>query len=98
MNFTIDPVALHNAAGKFTQYAEDYSAICSRLLNAAQTMGDAWNSEDNLAFVDQINGLCSSLKAMADRLEQSARIMNQQATNYETVRDSNIASVKKLAN
>lgn len=98
MNFTVDPPELHAAAQKFTQLSEDYSSVYNRLLNAAQTMGNAWNAADNLAFVDQINGFCEELKAMASHLQQASQALDQQAKNYETVRDNNVTSVKQLAN
>lgn len=98
MNFTVDPPVLHAAAQKFNQLSQEYTTVYSRLLNAAQTMGDAWNAADNLAFVGQINGFCEELKAMAAHLDQASQTLNQQATNYETVRDNNQAAVKQLAN
>lgn len=98
MNFTVDPPALHTAAQKFSQLSQDYTTVYNRLLNAARTMGDAWNAADNLAFVEQINGFCAELKTMADHLEQGAQALNQQATNYETARDNNQSAVKQLAN
>lgn len=98
MNFTVDPTALHSAAQKFIQLSQEYTTVYTRLMNAAQTMGDAWNSADNLAFVEQINGFVADLKAMAAHLDQAAQALNQQATNYETVRDNNIAAVKQLMN
>ncbi len=98
MTFTVDPPALHSAAQKFSQLSQDYTSVYNRLLNSAQTMGDAWNSADNQAFVEQINGFCEELKAMATHLEQAAQALNQQATNYETTRDNNVTAVRQLSN
>ena len=97
MTFTVDPPALHSAAQKFSQLSQEYTSVYHRLLNSAQTMGDAWNSADNQAFVDQINGFCEELKAMATHLEQAAQALNQQATNYETTRDNNVTAVRQLS-
>lgn len=98
MIFTVDPPALHAAAQKFTQFSQEYTTVYTRLMNAAQTMGDAWNSADNQAFVEQITGFCEELKSMASHLDQAAQALNQQATNYETTRDNNIAAAKQMAN
>ena len=98
MKFNIDPSALHEAANKFNGYAAEYETVSSRLMNAARTMGSAWDAADNQAFVQQIEGLCEDLKGMASHLKQGAAAMNQQATNYETVRDNNVSAVKKLSN
>ena len=98
MKFSVDPVALHTAAQKFTQLSQEYTTVYTRLMNAAQTMGDAWNSADNLAFVEQISGFCQELQAMVSHMEQASTALNQQATNYETTSENNCAAVKQLAN
>lgn len=98
MIFTVDPAALHAAATKFTQLSQDYTTVYNRLLNSARNMGDAWSSADNQAFVEQINGLCEELKAMATHLETASKTLDQQATNYEQTRDNNSRQVKQLKN
>lgn len=98
MKLVVDPPELHKAASTFSQMASDYTSIYNRLINTASTMGEAWKAADNLAYVDQINGFCDDLKAMAQHLEQAAKAMEQQAQNYESTRDNNITGVKQLAN
>lgn len=98
MNFVVDPPVLHTAAQKFYEISQEYTSVYTRLLNAASTMGDAWNSADNLAFVEQINGFCEELKAMVTHLEQASQTLNKQASNYETVRDNNQSAVRQLNN
>ena len=98
MKLVVDPPELHKAAQKFVQLSEDYTTLYNRLLNTASTMGEAWKAEDNLAFVDQINGFCDDLKAMTEHLQQASQALEQQANNYETTRDNNVTGVKQLAN
>lgn len=98
MKFVVDPPELHKASQKFNQLADSYTAVYNRLINTASTMGDAWNSADNLAFVDQIRGFCDDLKAMSDHLTQVAQAVERQALNYETTRDNNVTGVKQLIN
>lgn len=98
MKLMVDPPELHKASSKFTQLADDYRNVYTRLLNTASTMGEAWKAADNLAYVDQINGFCEELKAMTDHLEQAAKALEQQAANYEGTRDNNVTGVKQLAN
>ena len=98
MKVSVDPPELHKASQKFNELAEDYSGVHTRLINTASTMGEAWKAADNLAYVDQINGFCEELKAMTDHLVQAAQAVEQQATNYESTRDENVAGAKKLAN
>jgi len=98
MKIIVDPPELHKASQKLTQLAGDYSTVYNRLINSANTMGEAWKAADNLAFVEQINGFCEELRAMTEHLEQAAAALEQQALNYETTRDNNITGVKQLAN
>lgn len=98
MILDVDTLALRTAAKQFASYSEDYTTVYTRLMNAAQTMGDAWNSADNQAFVEQISGFCEELKAMANHLQQASQALDQQALNYETTRDTNITAAKQLAN
>lgn len=98
MKIVVDPPELHKTSQSFTQLAGDYTSVYNRLINAASTMGEAWKAADNLAYVEQINGFCEELKAMAQHLEQAAAALEQQALNYEKTRDNNITGVKQLAN
>lgn len=98
MKLDVDPPELRKASQKFTRLASDYTTIYSRLIKTASTMGLAWKAADNQAFVDQINGFCDDLKAMAAHLEQAAQVLEQQAVNYETTRDNNVAGAKRLTN
>ena len=98
MNLYTDPPAMHTCANNLHELSGEYTNVYKRLLNSANTMGEAWKAADNLAFVDQINGLCQDLKNMADHLEQASKALNAQATNYETTRDNNVTGVKTLAN
>ena len=98
MKLIVDPPELHKASQKFIQLSGDYTSVYERLINTASTMGEAWKAADNLAFVEQINGFCDDLRAMAEHLDQAAQALEQQALNYETTRDNNITGVKQLAN
>lgn len=98
MKLVVDPPELHKASQTFAQLAGDYNNVYNRLINAASNMGEAWKAADNLAFVEQINGFCEELKAMKDHLDLASQALEQQAKNYETTRDDNIAGVKQLVN
>ena len=96
--FSMDPVEVHNAAKEFRRLSENYTEVYTSLMNSASTMGEAWDSADNLAFVDQIKGLCDDLKAMTDHLNICAEALDKQASNVEEVRDYNKTNVRKLVN
>ncbi|HHX37270.1 MAG TPA: WXG100 family type VII secretion target [Clostridiaceae bacterium] len=98
MKLVVDPAELRKASQKLVQIADDYQTIHKRLINTANTMGEAWKATDNLAFVDQINGFCEDLRIMTERLNQASQVIEQQAANYEKTRENNITGVRRLEN
>ena len=58
----VTPEQLEAASKKLHEYAISYTEIYSRLLQQAETMGEAWQGADNLAYVEQINGFCDNLR------------------------------------
>lgn len=96
--FTVDPQALTDASSKLNDISGNYTDISAQLMEKAQTMGSAWDSEDNLAFVSQITGFCDDLKAMASKLTQASETVAAQSNNYKRHCEDNIAQVKKLTN
>ena len=86
------------ASQKLQALSETYTEIYTQLLQEANTMGTAWEGADNLAFVEQINGLTDMLKAMATKLSTASQAIDKQRANYVARQDNNIAAVKKLAN
>lgn len=98
MKLTADTTEMRNVSQKLKEMSEEYSALYTRLMNTASTMGDAWRAPDNQAFVEQISGFCDDLKQMTDHIIQSSQALEQQAVNYETTVENNVTGVKKLVN
>lgn len=96
--FTVDDQALDTAATELDTISGNYTRISGQLMDKAQTMGAAWDSADNLAFVEQISGFCEDMQAMAAKLKNASQTLAQQSKNYQKHREDNIAQVKKLQN
>lgn len=94
--FTVDPQELQSTANFLSNAAESYKRIYTELMNKASNMGAAYDSDDNRAFVSQIQGCTGDLRAMAQRLEDTADILMQQKSNYEQQSEANIAAVRRL--
>lgn len=94
----VTPEELGAASQAVAGLSEEYTSIYTQLLQQAGTMGEAWDGEDNLAFVDQINGFCEELKQMADKLSIASDALKQQQTNYANQQQDNITQVRKLTN
>ena len=94
----VTPEQLEAASKKLAEHSQNYTQIYQQLLQEAGTMGSAWEGEDNLAFVNQINGFLDELRMMADKIKVASDTLNQQRLNYKARQDDNIAQVKNLAN
>lgn len=94
----VTPEELGTASQAVMGLSEEYTSIYTQLIQQAGTMGEAWSGEDNLAFVDQINGFCDELKQMADKLRLASDALKQQQTNYANHQSDNIVQVRKLVN
>lgn len=96
--FTVDPQAVTDAATRLADISSSYTDISSQLMEKAQTMGAAWDSEDNLAFVNRISGFCDDLKNMAAKLMTASETLAKQSAQYSARCEDNIAQVNKLTN
>lgn len=94
----VTPQELDAASKKLAQLSETYTGIYTQLMQAAGTMGEAWEGEDNLAFVDQINGFNDDLKNMATKLQTASQALEQQRVNYVNTQENNTVQVRKLSN
>ena len=98
MNLQTDPTVMHINASKLKGLFFFLMIRRPPRSTQAKTMGSAWKSDDNLAFVEQIDGLTQDLKNMATHLDNAGVALDLQAKNYEATRDNNIAGVRQLAN
>ncbi len=98
MKLRVTPEELGKVASKLSEFSKSYEDIYKQLLQQASTMGEAWEGEDNVAFVDQITGFTQELKAMADKLQLASDALKQQQTNYANTQETLTSSVKKLKN
>ncbi|OCA87676.1 hypothetical protein A8F94_07420 [Bacillus sp. FJAT-27225] len=94
----VTPQELETASKKMAELSQTYTGIYTQLMQVAGTMGEAWEGEDNLAFVDQINGFNDDLKSMADKLQTASQALANQKANYAQRQEANMAGVRKLSN
>ncbi len=50
-NIQVDPSKIDAAASKLSELATTYDSIAKQLMSDATTMGEAWQGEDNVAFL-----------------------------------------------
>ena len=95
---TVTPAELGKAANQLRDISQNYTSLYKALFQKVQEMGASWDADDNLAFVNQINGFCDDLQNMALKLQTAASALDMQKENYEDRLQSNVNEVKKLNN
>lgn len=95
---SVEPAQLTSTGTKLEDYATAFENIYKELLRQAETMGEAWQGTDNLAYVEQIKGITNKMSVMVQKLKTSGETLKRQAKNYDDKRNDNIAQVQKLSN
>jgi len=96
--FSVEPEQLKSAATKISGYADSFEEIYKNLLSQAETMEEAWQGDDNLAYVEKIKTLTTRLEDMTEKLRNASSTLTQQADNYDQRRQDNIIQVGNLSN
>ena len=94
----VDPKALTDASKKIEDSSKNYKKIAKLLMDRATKMGDAWEGDDNKAYVKQITGLTEELDNMVEKLRTVSMALKEQANNYKKTQKDIIDNVKKLKN
>lgn len=95
-NFSVDPQALKGTASKLSGASEEYERIYKQLIQVATSMGQAYDSEDNKRFVSSIEGCCTALQAMADKLRTASETLTRDAENYLSTEEFNAQAAGRL--
>lgn len=96
--FTADTGALATAANKIRSFAQEYESIGNQLMQAATTIDYAYKSADHDVYVTSIQSCCKDLKAMVNKLNVIAQVVEQQGKNYDDISAHNVTVAKQLAN
>lgn len=97
-SFVVTPEELGTVAQKLKNHSETYTEIYKQLLMEANGMGEAWQGEDNLKFVEQIGGFCQELQQMAQKIQVASETLDKIKVNYQDRQQANISAVTKLKN
>ncbi len=94
--FTTDYGTLDQKAARLEEHANQYEAISKQLHTTATSMGNAYESEDNKAFVTQIEAMCRDLQALVERLRNASGVLKAQANMYRQQEASNTSAANSL--
>lgn len=94
----VTPSQLDTAAGKIESLAADYKTQYDLLYSETSAMAASWNGEDNLAFINQIEGFKDDFEKMRTLMMEYAEFLKQSAKSYRDTQDAITAAARKLAN
>lgn len=94
--FSVDPSALQSASTKLAAASSEYERIYKQLIQTATSLGSAYESEDNKAFVSKIEGCCAALQGMANELMNNSARLAKIAQNYTDTMEHNVSEASKL--
>lgn len=96
-NFKTDYGVMGDKAAKLLELAGTYAGYAKRLRAEATSMGAAYDSADNRAYIARIEVACDHLDRMAKELETGSEKLALQGEAYETREDENTGIASGLA-
>ena len=97
VTLSVETQTLKEGARKISNYADTFENIYKSLLQQAESMGDAYQGDENTTYVEKIKELSTNLNAMTEHLRTASTTLNTQAQNYEDRKNDNIAQIGKLS-
>ena len=94
--FSVDTSALKSIAGKLATASSEYERIYKQLIQTASSLGAAYDSADNKKFVASIEGCCTALQAMANKLQLASEELTQASANYTSTEEYNTQQASRL--
>lgn len=88
---------LDSTAGRVEQLAGDYRSEYSTLFELVASMKSAWDGEDNVAFVNQIEGFRDDFQRMEQLMRDYAAYLRKAAQTYRDTQDTVAAQAKNLS-
>ena len=88
---------LSKAASQLRERSQNYQEISNRIGQHVDTLTSAWEGKDQEQFVSQIREFDRNLKAMAEKIQAAAEVLEKQKAAYVEQQQHNIHDVKNLA-
>ncbi len=94
----VSPDELLAAATTIQGQIEEYISIYGLLYDEVNGMGENWKGEDNIAYVEQIEGFRDDFEAMQKLLVSYVEFLRVAATSYSDTQSNVKNSIKQLVN
>lgn len=97
-SFKVETTELEKVSRQLQECSDNYKRLYEQIFEKVATMGEAWKGDDNIKFVDQINGFCKEMQDMATKLSVASQTLHQIKQNYEDHVQRNVQAASKLSN
>lgn len=94
----VEPDVLDSTAQKISVQASDYETSYQKLFSEVDGMAAVWQGEDNLAFVERVNGFREDFQHMTALMREYSEFLKKSATSYRTTQQDVAAKARTLAN
>lgn len=95
---TVTPEQLETAAGKIEGLAADYKTSYDQMYSTTGDMASTWQGQDNVAFIDQINGFKDDFQKMHTLMLNYADFLRKSAEKYRTTQENVVSQARSLQN
>ena len=94
----VTPEVLEAAAKKIQGLSDEYKTQYETLYTRAGEMAQTWSGEDNVAFINQIEGFRNDFQAMFKLMNQYVDYLNKTAADYRATQEAIVKQAKALRN
>jgi uncharacterized protein YukE len=92
----VDTEKLNPADEQIIEKADDYKALVNKLFNRIEYMSVVWQGSDNLAYINQINGLKAQYDQIDTVIRQYANMLKSADKEYEQTLRSSYAAANSI--
>ncbi len=94
----VTPELLESTAASIEGLANEYKAQYTELYATTGALAQTWTGEDNVAFVNQIEGFKDDLNTMYNRMNQYAEYLRITAKSYRDTQEAIAKQARTLMN
>lgn len=94
----VTPEMLESAASSIEGLANEYKGQYNELYSTTGSLAQSWSGDDNVAFVNQIDGFKDDLEKMYTLMNRYAEYLRTTAKAYRQTQEAIVKQAKTLIN
>lgn len=94
----VTPEQLERTATAISGLADEYKNLYDQFYSETNAMADKWKGDDNLAFINQIDGFKDDFKLMHTEMMKYVDFLQKSAKAYRDTQENVVSQAKNLIN